>query len=323
MPFLARHSGLWIAVLVMASLVPPTAQAQRPFPLEDPFYRNESARRPFFDRYAFTTDISYQPSGIVQTDGLSSADPLGLRFRLDYQLADHFDVGGIVEALGTGSGRTVTLSWVLFTYSHYLEHADYAVRVAVDPSTDGRAGFPQVDLAFLYTSLLSPAISSDFALGLRRVNVNYTRATLPAQDGALDGPFGPARPLFLLTRALGTELHAMVNYNVHFDPAGSNLFLTLMGEGGQYDIFETLFDPTTAGTVTPLNDLDQLENETGEDESPLGYRGGALWIRAGMEFSRPSYQISPYLAAPAKQWSSGDVDGSVSRLHIGFRFMLR
>ena len=76
--------------------------------------------------------------------------------------------------------------------------------------------------------------------------------------------------------------------------------------------------------ATPIGNLDQIEAVTDGDESAkMAYRGGVVWARAGLELNRPSYQVSPYVAAPVKQWASGDVEGSKSRLHIGFRFMLR
>jgi hypothetical protein len=296
------------------------AQAQRPFRMSDPFYRNETARRTFFDRMAFSAEVSYRPMGVGQGAGGLTAptDPLGLRFRADYQLSEHFDVGGIIEALGTGAGRSLSLNWIVVKYYRYLDAADYAVRLAVDPASDGRVGFPMVDLAFLYTSLLSPTFSSDFALGVRRVNVGYAQY-LPREeaDQPLEGPYVAPGPTLLSTQAFGTELHAMMNYNVHFDPAGSNIYVALLAEGGQYDLVET-----------PLNQQPQVDPEGApesaepEDEQ-IEYRGGVVWLRAGAELSRPSYQVAPYIAAPIQQWRPDDGDWTVAQLHIGVRFMLR
>lgn len=313
-----RWSLALILLLVGGAMM--EAQAQRPFRMSDPFYRNETARRTFFDRMAFSAEVSYRPSNLGSSaSGLGAPiDPLALRFRADYQLSDHFDIGGIIEALGTGGGRSLSLNWLVLKYYRYLDEADYAFRLAVDPASDGRVGFPMVDLAFLYTSLLSPTFSSDFALGVRRVNVGYAQY-LPREeaDAPLEGPYVGAGPTLLSTQAFGTELHAMINYNVHFDPAGSNIYVALLAEGGQYDLVET-----------PLNPQPQVDpegataSEEPEDEQ-VEYRGGVVWLRAGAEFSRPSYQVAPYIAAPLQQWRPDDGDWTVAQPHIGVRFMLR
>lgn len=311
--------GVLAALFVV--LVPHEVLAQRPFEQTDPFYHNETARRAFYDKLAFTTEVSYHPEGLGQSGGLTGgSDPLGLRFSVDYQLGDNFDVSGIVDAFSSGGGRSLTLSWVVLKYYRYLEEADYALRLAVDPASDQQLGFPQVDVAFLYTSVLSPFLSSDFGLGVRRVNVGYFQYVPVESPDDLTGPYASPRPDVLSTQALGTELHAMLNYNMHFDPAGSNVFATLLAEGGRYDLVENVLEPEVWRAAN-FGDLSELD--ANGEANTTEYRGGVLWLRAGAELSRPSYQIAPYIAAPIKQWYPAEAEPVVARLHIGMRFMLR
>jgi hypothetical protein len=301
--------------LLLFGLVPPReASAQRPFRIYDPLYRHETAQRTFFDRYAFTAEVSYRPPGLLNNpssypdDPLArNSDPFGLGFRFDYQLSSHLDIGVILDAAGGPTGRNLSASWVTLKYNRTVEMTDYAFRLAVDPSSDGRTGFPQMDLAFLYRSLLSPALSSDFALGVRRVRLGYsyradvTEVSVPE----VPQPFGHAR-------AVGLELHAMMSYNVLFGPGGSNLFLTMLGQGGDYDLI----------------DLGNSPIET-EERIATQYRGGVVWVLSGIEIARPSYQIAPYLGIPLLQWApaEGEEDEEskwpAHNMHIGLRLMLR
>lgn len=325
-----RQVGLYaaLALFLTVGLAPDDAVAQRPYRISDPFYRSETARRVFFDRYALTGEISYRSAGTVRDDGLTPASSdLALRFRFDYQLAARFDVGAIFEAVGGSGGRELGVSWIVLKYYRHIEEADYAFRLAVDPSSDGRVGFPQVDLAFLYTSLLSPLLSTDFALGVRRVNIGYAQL-VPAEPLPPDGSF-VMRPQAGLraTRALGTELHAMMNYNLIFDPAGSNLFVGLLGEGGQYDVLQSEIDDSGFGLRTPSSLNEVQENaEAQQAERKTPYRGGALWARAGIELQRPSYRVSPFVSVPIQQWNPDAADEGEwpqARLHVGVQLMLR
>lgn len=321
--------GLWLvlAVLIGTGLAPQEAEAQRPFRLSDPFYRNETARRDFFDNYALTAEVFYQSGGTVQDEGglAASDNDVSFRFRFDYELAASLDLSGIFEAIPGNGGRQLSMSWVVLKYYRYLESSDYAFRLAVDPSLDAGVGFPQVDLAFLYTTLYSPLLSSDFAMGVRRVNISYGQF-LPAEPLPPDGPFvARPRPSLLVTQAFGTELHAMINYNLHFDPAGSNFYVGLLGEGGAYDVGEKILDSSTDGlrAVADLG-INDTDGEAGNEKT--AYRGGAVWARGGIEFKRPNYQIAPYISLPLQQWNperEGTDDWPVARLHFGLQFMLR
>ena len=318
--------GLLLGLLLGLGLLPEDALGQRPFRLSDPFYRGETARRHFFDNYALTGEVSYRSAGTFQGDGVPAANSdLAFRFRFDYELTRRFDLSAIFDAAGGAGTRRLALSWLVLKYYRYVEetHSDYAIRLAVDPSANGNLGFPQVDLAFLYTSLLSPVLSTDFALGIRRVNIGYAQLLPP--EPISDGIFViRPTPTLLFTRALGTEMHLLMNYNLHFDPAESNLFIDFLGEVGSYDVVEA---PLEANAGLNLADLGSSGEGAirEEEEQETSYRGGTFWVRFGVEFNRPGYQISPFLGAPLRQWTpkNADDDWPEARLHFGFQLMLR
>lgn len=318
---LARQLLCWLGLgLLTASAAVPDAAAQRPFRTHDPFYRNETARRYFFDGYALSGEVSYRPAGSVQGDGLRapSADPFGLSFRFDYQLAARFDASVIVDAAAGATGRTLSLSWVALKYYRTVDQSDYAFRLAVDPARDGQVGFPQLDLGFLYTSLLAPDFSMDFALGVRRVRIGYQQFVFPDPvptdgEGGNPPPQQATDPDVVFSRALGWELHAMLSYNLLFDPAGSNMFFEVLGETGNYDLVETV----------SRFDGDPDEDDAAAADAPTSYRGGVVWLRSGLQFDRPSYQVIPFLGLPLTQWSLDEGDWPSHRMHIGLRLMLR
>ncbi|MFW5972917.1 MAG: hypothetical protein ACOCTG_02910, partial [Bacteroidota bacterium] len=210
------------------------AFAQRPFSVYDPFYRNETARRVFFDGYSVTTEISccsvtdsLQSAGLPSSAGVFGL-PLGVGVQFNYQLSRQVDVGAVVDAGGSSSGRSLSVSWLTMKYYWTVENSDYAFRLAVDPSADGQLGFPQLDLGFLSTTLIAPMISTDFAIGARRIRMGYQRWI--SENGQRD---------FVFTRALGYELHAMLSYSLILDPGGSTVFISMLGEGGSYSLFES------------------------------------------------------------------------------------
>jgi hypothetical protein len=307
-------AGLAIVCLVAGTSVGiDDVFAQRPFPfrVHDPFYRSETARRTFYDGFAVTGEVSYRAAGGVQSDGLqaASADPLGLSARLDYQLAPRLDLNVYWDASGTNTGRTVFISWVGLKYYWTVENTDYSLRLAVDPASDGRVGFPQMDVAFLSTKALSPLILNDIAVGMRHVRMGYQQY-VPAEQSE------DAEPAFINTQALGLELHGMWTYNVIFDPASSSVFLSLVGEGGQY----TLLEVSRVGGAS----RDSLDTRPGEPISASEYRGGVAWVRSGIQYNRPSYQLIPFFGFPLKQWAfTDDIRRETPRMQLGFRLMLR
>ena len=330
------RAGRWAALVCAASLLwlgSPQVYAQ-PFQSYDPFYQEETARRAFFDNYALSAQLSYPNSGLFQNERAIDPSLLGLGFRADYQIVPQVDIGAIVSALGSSSGRRLTLSWLVLKYYRHLEHenADYAVRLAVDPRPNGRVGFPQVDAAFIYTSFLSPLVSSDFAIGLRRVQMGYREVI------STDDEFDPLDVIY--RRAMGWELHAMTSYNLLLDPGGSNVFMALSGDLSRYDIVELNLSESSAASVDAMimPPIEQLPDD-GEDQSASdnqlsddvperverNYSAGVVWLHTGITYSRPSYQVRPYLAVPLREWQPEEFEGQRddALLHAGVRFTLR
>ncbi len=320
-----RRRRRYALAALVALLLPGVAAAQRPFDVLDPFYQEESARRSFYDGFALAGEVGYRSSGPFRsTPEADTRGPLALSFRLDYALARQIDLsavfdlsGGLVSQLGGGSVR---LSWIVVKPYWRNEDTDYALRIAVDPVSEGGLGFRQTDIAFVSTSNLSPLVSSDFAIGLRQAHVGYERLQV------VEGPSGiigleAADPALVRTRAIGKEIHVMWGHNLHFDPAGSNFFLTLLAEAMDYDLVES----------RPFEEGDAEASEQGEAteaEERGRYRGGVGWVRAGLELNRPGYQFSPFVGVPVAAWL--DVAGEANtwgprfqNLRFGLRLTLR
>lgn len=292
------------------------AFAQRPFRAYDHFYRNETARRAFYDGYAVTGEVAYRPAGSVVTTNTQETVPaltgdLGVSLRLDYQLSSFFDVGVIVDALGNGVGRSLSVRWVSLKYYRAIENANYAFRLAVDPATSGGFGFPQTDLAFIYTTLISPLTSTDFAIGVRRVRLGYQQAVPVTNDD------GSRRNELLYSQAHGWEAHLMFQANLLFDPAGSYIFAAFLAEGGNYD----LLDLEGGDGSTPSN---EALSSVGGLESVTAYQGGVVRLRLGLQVSRPVFQFTPFIGIRLRHWSPAEGEWQEpSRLSLGARLMLR
>ncbi len=106
-----------------------------------------------------------------------------------------------------------------------------------------------------------------------------------------------------------TEMRFSWSHNILFDPAGSNLFVSFLAEGGKFDLLEW-----EAGQ--------QVESEAG-DRSSTKFTGGVVWIRSGLQIERPGFQFAPYLSIPVRQWTRPTDDWPRSRARIGLRFMVR
>lgn len=321
-----------VGLTLAATTAVPEAEAQRPFRVHDPFYRTETARRTFFDGYALSTQVSYRSGGTLQGEGAADPDPLGVSFRADYSLTKTVDLSAIFDASGSTAGRRVTLSWIALKYYRNVDGSDdYAMRLAVDPASDGRVGFPQIDAAFIYTSVLSPIVSSDFAIGVRRVRMGFEQL-VPAE-----GEEQPARHEVLYTRANGWELHTMISYNALLDPTGSNLFVAFAAELSLYQLIDLSMDeavrsihqvalstsalqsPQVISQVLSARDYDDFSQE----QDARDYHSAVLWVRSGFTFNRPSYQLLPFVSVPLGQWLPGAARWHRARLHLGMRFMLR
>lgn len=302
-----------LLLLLLMVLVAPAAMAQRPVQTFDPFYQGESASRHFFNSYAIAAELTYRPPGLLQSQSSAvaavSGAAIGMNMRLDYRLADHLDLGFYVDATGNGTGRSMDLSWVALKYYRMQEGIDYALRFAIDPSSDGRSGFPQADLGFLYSTPLSALVTQDFGIGVRRVQIGFQE--LQTIDSP---PLDPGDPLvtaqgstsqLVRGRTQGWEMRFSWSHNILFDPAGSNLFVAFLAEGGKFDLLE----------------WETSEEET--DRSTTRFTGGVVWIRSGLQIERPGFQFAPYLSIPVRQWARPSDDWPRSRARIGLRFMVR
>src|SRR5690606_40784871 len=88
MPRLRHRGGGWsigqdvcrpigLVFLLLSLFWPESARAQRPFPVNDPFYRSETARKVFHDGIAATGEVAYRASGPIPGSGLpTSGSPL-------------------------------------------------------------------------------------------------------------------------------------------------------------------------------------------------------------------------------------------------------
>ena len=297
------------------------AAAQGGFQTLDPFYRGETTRRAFDGGFAVSAEAAVRDADLLGVaEPGAPASPLAFSGRLDYALLPQVDLSLVADLTG-GVGRgPMGLSWVVVKPYWRNEMTDYAVRVAVDPASEGGLGFRQTDVAFLSTTELSPDVSTDVALGIRRVRTGYTSAV--DEDGfATDGLAGDGFALAGRTagpgldgegvRVVGQELRVSWGYNVVFDPAGSRLSVGLVGEAGDYALVRT----AGAGADAATDGRERI-------------RSGIGWLRTGLEFSRPSYQLAPFLSVPLVTWA--DVGGEPVRygprpekLRAGVRVTLR
>ncbi len=308
-----KHTIVLLATWLGVVATPMATLAQRPFQQYETFYRDETSTRQYFDRFAISGEVSYNPARAESGEGLSSIRPDRVAYsaRFDYRLADHFDIGVVVDAYGNSAGRSVGVSWVAFKYFRVVEAGSYALRLALDPASDGQGGFPQLDAAWIYSSVMSPEVTADVGFGARRVRVGYERLV------PLDGPETPVNvsPILpdygiIYARALGWEAHAFFSYKALFDPGGSHIFFSLLGEAGSYEMVD---EPGDLALIDVVQD----------DEGVTEYRGGVIWLRSGLEFSRPLYAFTPFIELPIRQWAPSDGEWARQRLRIGLRLMLR
>jgi hypothetical protein len=304
-----------------ATAAAPAAVAQGAFRTLDPFYQDESARRDFFGGLAVSGELAYRTADLLRPQGGAAApSDIALSLQLDYALLPQVDVAAVVDLSG-GIGRgPMGLSWVVVKPYWFNENTDYAVRLAVDPASEGGLGFRQTDVAFLSTTTHGPTLTSDLAFGVRRVRTGYDAALAEEElidPGTLGGGLAVASAVAAeadRVRVLGRELHASWGYNVLFDPAGSRVAVALLAEAGDFRLIRAAPAPTEGGEAAP--------------PAEERVRSGIGWLRAGVEWSRPSYQLSPYVAVPIVTWA--DVPGDrvrqgpqPDRAQFGLRVTLR
>lgn len=282
----------------------------------DPFYQGETARPTFFGGVAVSGELAYRATDVFSSAlGTPADDGLEVAARLDYRLFQQVDLSAIVDLSGGLGPGPVRLSWLALTPRWRRGGTDYAIRIAVDPASEG-GGFRQTDVAFLSSTLASARLSSHFVLGLRRARVGFDRVVLDTEVDPVLGDIEPreGRPGAARTRALGREVHLAYGGSYALDPAGSGLSLTLHGEAGWYTLLQTTTDDTLPVPVDVTREA--------------RIRGALGWARVALAFNRPDYVVEPSLALPVFGWS--EVDGASSTrgprldgLRAGLRVMLR
>ena len=316
----ARCTGA-LAVMAMAAVTAaPEAPAQGSFQTLDPFYGGESASPTFYDGLAVSGEVAYRDRDLL---GLASAGApatdLAIAARLDYAILPQVDVSAVADLSGAARSGPLGLSWLVVKPYWRNENTDYAVRVAVDPASEGGLGFRQTDVAFLSSSVLSPDVTSDFAVGFRRVRTGYVEPDAAADAlrglsaGSADAPVpfsSRAAASGDRVRLLGQEVRATWGYNVLFDPAGSRILGAFVAEAGDYALVRS------------------SDAEASADDSDERIRSGIGWARLGVEFNRPSYVLAPYVSLPVVTWA--DVRGEPVRhgprpdkARFGVRVMIR
>jgi hypothetical protein len=324
---LSRCTGILTAVAAMAVTAPAPA-GQGSFETLDPFYGGETASPTFYDGLAISGEVTYRDRDLfgLSAPGTPVTD-LAIAARLDYALLPQVDVSAVADLSGAARSGPLGLSWLIVKPYWRNGSTDYAVRVAVDPASEGGLGFRQTDVAFLSSTALSPDVTSDFAVGLRRVRTGYLEPESAEEALRGFGETGPAAdgtsaplPFSALTlsgdrvRLHGEEIRATWGYNVLFDPAGSRILGAFVAEAGNYTPIRSA-EPGASGEASRAN----------PDERILS---GVGWARLGVEFNRPSYVLAPYISIPLVTWA--DMSGEPVRhgprpekARLGLRVMLR
>ena len=315
-----------LAAIALGMAVP--AAAQGTFQTLDPSYGGETARRAFYGGFALSGEAAYRDADLL--DRVQPGEPappdLSLSARLDYALLPQVDFALVADLTGAAQNGRMGLSWVVVKPYWHNEGTDYAIRLAVDPVSEGGLGFRQTDVAFLSTTALSPTVTSDLSLGLRRLRTGYSDAVpAPTEVGEGGEAEAPAVPdirinvgtdQLVRSRLVGQSVRGAWGYNVLFDPAGSRFAFGLVAEAADYSVLQS------EGV-----DLD-ADGEAAGEESSDRVRSAVGWVRAGVEFSRPSYQLAPFVSVPLFTWA--DVQGDpvrhgprVHKVRVGLRVTLR
>ncbi|MEM6337513.1 MAG: hypothetical protein AAF752_13165 [Bacteroidota bacterium] len=287
--------------MLVAFLVPVAVVAQRPYQTDDPLYRDEAALRDFFEGVAVTGEVLYVPAGAITNAGIALPDgsfqappiaspsgPVGLSFLIEYALMPRLDVNAVIDASGGLRGQSAALSWVALRHYWTSGSSNFALRLAFDPrpAIDGRLGFRQTDLGIFYNSALSPMVSLDLIAGFRQVRSGYQRLQAVGLPSA--SALEVSDPSIYVTRTDGLEAHITMQYNMHFDLAGSHAFAALEYEGGDYTLSE--------------HPLARPDDMVGPERDYLGH---VIWLRTGFRLHRPSYRIAPFLSIPLASSARG------------------
>lgn len=296
-------------VMGAASLVAGAVHAQGGFQTLDPFYLGESAQHSFYGSLSVSGEVAFRDRDLL---GLSApgapANDFAVAGRLDYALLSQVDIAAVMDLTGATVQGPLGLSWVIVKPYWSNGLSDYAIRLAVDPASEGSLGFRQTDVAFLSTTTLGPDVATDFAIGVRRVRTGYDAGVV---DASFPSSFAVS-PSMGRKRLIGQEIRLSWGYNVLFDPAGSAFSFGVQGEAGDYTLVDSGLPKPTSGA----------------DEGEGHIRSGIVWLRGGVEWNRPSFRVLPYISIPAVTWASVHGDPvrygpRPEKARLGVRVVLR
>ena len=314
------------ALAAIALGAAPAVLAQGTLQTLDPSYGGETARRGFYGGFAVSGEAAYRDADLLDRiePGAPAPSDLSLSARLDYALLPQVDLALVADLTGAAQNGRMGLSWVVVKPYWHNEGTDYALRVAVDPVSEGGLGFRQTDVAFLSSTALTPTVTSDLSIGLRRLRTGYSDPVLSELELGADGePVVPDSRLnvgstaLVRSRIVGQSIRGAWGYNVLFDPAGSRLAFGLVAEATDYTILQSDDRGLAAG------------DGGAEAEEPSDrVRSAVGWARMGIEFSRPYYQLAPFVSVPVFTWA--DVQGEpvrhgprIEKVRVGLRLTLR
>lgn len=288
-------------VVGLSTLQTSGALAQRPFVSNDPFYKSETARRSFHDGYAVSGEVTYQS---IDHSVTSTSSSLGLLLQFDYKLGPQFDLSAIVNFPGGNTGQSLNLTWIAVKHYWHQDGADMALRLAFEPRppANGGLGFRQTDLAFLYSKTLSAQVGTQMAAGLRYVRTGYQGSGVVDVGTPLSG--------IAYTEATGIEGHIKFGYDLIFDPARSHVAISLDYQAGTYNLVDRMI----------VTDAPSSSPGLGE------FQGHVLWVRTGLNWNRPTYQLVPSVAVPLMSTKKGvgpDLGKGPQFINLGLRVTLR
>ncbi len=271
-------SGL--GVLIFAQAV----QTQPWIGFSDPLRQPETAGRDFNSRFSGRAYLVYQPGYALQQTNLETLFnnpdapvPKAHQFalRADLRLTNTIDLQGVWGKTTMGNGR-IGLSWLGAKYYLQSENKNFAIRLAIKPPI-AEPNISGVDISGFTETKYPNMLTTEFGIGFR-----YEQSGL--SDFPLVNPETGYRVQQTFMRTSIRNLHATRTYRFAFDPAASNLFVSLKASVG---IMESI---TLEG-----------RNYEGPPQKPLKAQGGLLAIEVGLNMLRPTWQFSPYFRLPLHQ----------------------
>ncbi|HCR49353.1 MAG TPA: hypothetical protein DIW24_06985 [Bacteroidetes bacterium] len=251
----------------------------------DPLRQPESASRDFSNRFSGRTFLVYQPGYVLPASSIPPTPPTPshkpvpkayqFALRADVGLSSHLDLQGIWGQTAMRNGR-IGLAWLGVKYYLQSDHKHFAFRLAIQPPFS-ESSISGVDIGGYTETKYRNMFSTEFAMGFR-----YQRMGL--SDEPLVNPETGHRMQHALLRRSGKSIHASRTYRFAFDPAASNLFISLKASAGNMDIL-------------PI----EVRNYESPSPKPIKEQGGLMSLEIGLSLLRPAWQFSPYFRIPIRQ----------------------